>query len=136
MKKIFATIIISIISIVGMTLNVFANTYVCGDTNNDGFVDVSDSVIIQRYLLGDSSEYGIPYMPWNKAIRESGEPVEWVFDEVCGDVNSDGEVTIADAVIIERYVARTIEALPYLGDLNIEIEEDVVNSETPVEYAE
>ena len=124
MKKIFATII-TLITVICLTVPVLANTYVCGDTNNDGVVDISDAVIVQRYIIKD-----IPYMPWNKAIRESGEPVPWEFGDIalCGDVNADGEVTIADAVIIERYVAKTIDTLPY-----VYLEDDAVEDTVDVD---
>lgn len=121
MKKLFATIITIVITLC-VTMTVVADTeYVCGDTTNDGVVDVSDAVIIKRYAVQD-----IPYLPWNKQIRESGEPIPWEYaDAVCGDVNADGEVTIVDAVIIERYVAKTISELPYLGAVEIEESECV-----------
>ena len=121
MKKLFATIITLVITLC-VTMTVVADTeYVCGDTTNDGVVDVSDAVIIKRYAVQD-----IPYLPWNKQIRESGEPIPWEYaDAVCGDVNADGEVTVVDAVIIERYVAKTISELPYLGEVEIEESECV-----------
>lgn len=104
------------------TMFVSAEGYVCGDTTNDGVVDISDAVIIERFIRKD-----IPYMPWNREVRDSGEPIPWEYtDFVCGDVNMDGEVTVADSVIVQRYVARTIGTLPYIKDITIEpVENDI-----------
>lgn len=123
MKKMFTMFTTIIMTLVFMTVCVSADSvYVCGDTNNDGVVDVGDAVIIERFIRKD-----IPYMPYNKQIRESGEPVPWLFEDVvCGDVNNDGEVTIADSVVIQRYVARTIETLPYAGEVEIVEQPDIV----------
>ena len=59
--------------------------YACpGDSNMDGIVDIADSVLIRRYVVG----LEILTAPAKKAA----------------DVNGDGIVDIADSVMINRYV--------------------------------
>lgn len=120
MKKMFTIITTIIMTVVFMTVCVFADSYVCGDVNNDGCVDVSDAVILERYIRGD-----VPFLPWNKTMTE---PAVWEYDAVCGDVNNDGEVTIADSVVIKKYIARIVEELP-VGPETVEVETDYEEEE-------
>jgi hypothetical protein len=59
------------------------NTYVCGDANSDGTVNVSDAVYIINYVFVG----GAPPNPLNS-----------------GDANCDGAVNVSDAVYIINYV--------------------------------
>ena len=64
-----------------------AERYLLGDANNDGFVDVLDATIIQRYRVGYSINVSVDYLM--KA----------------GDVNGDGFVDVTDATLIQRHRA-------------------------------
>ena len=65
-----------------MTVNV-GSTYVCGDANGDGMVDISDAVYLIAYIFsGGATPY--PYL--------------------AGDANGDGIVDISDAVYLIAYI--------------------------------
>lgn len=62
----------------------FLGGFIPGDVNGDGEVDITDSVLLQRYVA------------------------DWPGIEinlVAADVNGDGEVDITDSVILQRHVA-------------------------------
>ena len=64
-----------------------AASYLLGDVNGDGDVDVIDATIVQRY----DARFPVPY------------------DEaqlMRGDVDDDGEVTVLDATLIQRYATQ------------------------------
>lgn len=62
--------------------------YVIGDLNDDGFIDVSDAVIVQK---------------WTSGRITLDERQTYV-----GDVNDDGTVDILDATQIQKYAAEKI----------------------------
>jgi hypothetical protein len=65
-----------------------SNVYSLGDINNDGKIDVTDLVIIKRYLV-------------------SGNKTEWKLTEeklALSDINNDGKVDITDVVLVKRHI--------------------------------
>jgi hypothetical protein len=64
-------------------------TYLLGDVNRDGVVDIKDVTILRRYLAG----------------TVAGSDV----DLLAADCNCDGVVDIKDVTILRRYLAGTAE---------------------------
>jgi Dockerin type I domain len=61
----------------------YITTYICGDANHDGLVNISDAVWILSYIFRGG---------------ESPRPLE------AGDANADGVVNVSDAVWIQNYI--------------------------------
>jgi surface protein len=74
------------------------DTFVKGDANNDGSVDIADAVCIVNYVVGKLNTNFVPE---------------------AADVNGDGDVDIADAVHIVNYVVGKINALAPKFDGNL-----------------
>jgi hypothetical protein len=66
------------------------NSYIPGDVNGDGDVDIADAVCIVNYVVGKPNT---------------------TFNEAAADVNGDGDIDIADAVKIVNLVVGKIDAL-------------------------
>jgi len=58
-------------------------TFVLGDANEDGKINIKDSALVRRYVAG-----------WNVVINMNAS-----------DVNGDGKINIKDSALIRRYVA-------------------------------
>lgn len=90
MKRIKLLIILSLLALCFIPLTAFS--YVLGDANDDGLVNILDALIIARYsaAVNPPCEFG------------------------CGkaDVNCDGTININDALMIARYSAGLIKTFP------------------------
>lgn len=64
-------------------------TYIAGDVNRDGIVDIKDVTVLRRYLAGTTAETDV--------------------DVQASDCNGDGVVDIKDVTILRRYLAGTSE---------------------------
>ena len=64
----------------------------CGDLNGNGTVDVSDAILLLRYITGL-----VTLTPEQQRLA---------------DVNGDGEINVADAVLILRYIVGLVGELP------------------------
>ena len=64
-------------------------TYLLGDVNRDGIVDIKDVTVLRRYLAGTVAEEDV--------------------DLLAADCNEDGVVDIKDVTILRRYLAGTAE---------------------------
>ena len=64
-------------------------TYIVGDVNRDGIVDIKDVTVLRRYLAGTTAEADV--------------------DVQASDCNGDGVVDIKDVTILRRYLAGTAE---------------------------
>lgn len=71
-------------------INLFKESILKGDVNDDGDVDIADAVCIVNHVVGKST---------------------LVFNAAAADVNGDGDVDIADAVRIVNLVVGKIDAL-------------------------
>jgi len=73
--------------------------YISGDVNNDGFIDVGDTMILSRWLAH-----------W----------VGYVINEAAADVDTDENVTPLDLIILRRHLAEWsgYENLPYLPPIS------------------
>ena len=64
-------------------------TYLLGDVNRDGLVDIKDVTVLRRYLAGTAAEEDV--------------------DLLAADCNEDGVVDIKDVTILRRYLAGTAQ---------------------------
>ena len=62
-------------------------TFMLGDVNRDGVVDIKDVTILRRYLAGTATDVDVP----------------------AADCNEDGVVDIKDVTILRRYLAGTAQ---------------------------
>ncbi len=67
-------------------------TALCGDTNNDGVVNISDATYIQKVLIDKADKTDA----YNKN----------------GDVNLDGVIDVEDVTAIQKYLVRIYDELP------------------------
>lgn len=67
----------------GVTSALLSN-FICGNTDDDEMVSVSDATAIQKYVVNE-----------NKLSKLQ------LFN---GDVNSDGAVNVVDATLIQKYI--------------------------------
>lgn len=73
-------------------------SYILGDANGDGSVDIADAVCIVNYVVGKPNT---------------------LFNEAAADANDDGDIDIADAVHIVNLVVGKISALAPRFDWNL-----------------
>ena len=83
------TMIMSMFSITIASTSAATKTYILGDANQDGKVDVMDATYIQRY----------------SALMSGSDIEDGSIQFAAADVNYDGKVSVMDATIIQRYVA-------------------------------
>ena len=69
--------------------SVAIKTFMLGDVNKDGVVDIKDVTVLRRYLAGTTAEADV--------------------DVQASDCNGDGVVDIKDVTILRRYLAGTAE---------------------------
>ncbi|MEE0858926.1 MAG: dockerin type I repeat-containing protein [Acutalibacteraceae bacterium] len=75
-----------------------AETYLYGDVNKDGKINVADATLIQKYIVGLSS-----------------------FDEttkILADVNNDGAINVIDTILIQKYIiGYDVSSTTRIGDV-------------------
>lgn len=89
MKKYIKTITLSMLIAVILCLSVFAAgaktiTYICGDADRTGDVDVNDISAIQRYM----AKY-----PTSSFLKKAA------------DVNNDDDISVTDVTLLQRYLS-------------------------------
>ncbi|SHJ92524.1 SpoIID/LytB domain protein [Anaerobranca californiensis DSM 14826] len=72
--------------------SITVNVYKYGDVNGDGVVNVSDAIIILKYIVGDHPKSDLLY--------------------AAGDVNGDGRIDVSDAILILQRTVGSIDKFP------------------------
>ncbi len=83
------TMLVSMFSVGIVNASAETQTYILGDANQDGTVNVMDATLIQRF----------------SASLPGSDIEEGTIEFAAADVNYDGKVTVMDATIIQRYAA-------------------------------
>ncbi len=83
------TMLVSMFSVGIVNASAETQTYILGDVNQDGAVNVMDATLIQRF----------------SASLPGSDIEEGTIEFAAADVNYDGKVTVMDATIIQRYAA-------------------------------
>lgn len=83
-----------------------------GDVNRDGVVDMSDSIMMRRYLKGEDVRLSVARGDWNQNGRIDYEDIR-ILDTVIlgrmsavlmGDVNLDGSLNAVDLTMMRRNI--------------------------------